>query len=98
MYVDDAVDGLLALLLARGESRTVDFASGAPVSVDGIVAAMARVLDVDVTVRHEGTVAEYIEFHTTDTTMRDRFGVVPSISFDEGLRRLVAYFACQPTS
>jgi len=44
------------------------------------------------------TVAEYIEFHTTDTTMRDRFGVVPSISFDEGLRRLVAYFACQPTS
>ena len=98
MYVDDAVDGLLALLQARGESRTVDFASGAPVSVDGIVVAMARVLDVDVTVRHEGTVAEYIEFHTADTTMRDRFGVVPSISFDEGLRRLVAYFACQPAS
>jgi UDP-glucose 4-epimerase len=98
MYVDDAVDGLLTLLQARGESRTVDFASGAPVSVDGIVAAMARVLDVDVTVRHEGTVAEYIEFHSADTTMRDRFGVVPSIAFDEGLRRLAAFFACQPTS
>jgi hypothetical protein len=24
--------------------------------------------------------------------MRDRFGVVPSISFDEGLRRLAAFF------
>ena len=98
MYVDDAVDGLLTLLQARGESRTVDFASGAPVSVNDIVAAMARVLGVDVTVRHEGTVPEYIEFHTADTTMRDRFGVVPSIPFDDGLRRLVAFFASQPSS
>jgi nucleoside-diphosphate-sugar epimerase len=98
MYVDDAVDGLLTLLGARGEARTVDFASGAPVSIDGIVAAMARVLDVAVDVRHEGTVAEYIEFHSVDTTLRDRFGVAPSVPFDEGLRRLAAFFACQPTS
>lgn len=98
MYVDDAVDGLLTLLRARGESRTVDFASGAPVSIDGIVAAMARVLGVEIDVRHEGTVAEYIEFHSVDTTLRDRFGVVPSVPFDEGLRRLAAFFACQPTS
>ena len=40
---------------------------------------MARALGVDVTVRHEGTVPEYIEFRSVDTTMRDRFGVVPSI-------------------
>ena len=98
MYVDDAIDGLLTLLQARGESRTVDFASGTPVSVNEIVAAMARVLDVDVTVRHEGTVAEYIEFRSADTTMRDRFGVAPSIPFDDGLRRLVAFFASQPSS
>jgi hypothetical protein len=37
-------------------------------------------------------VAEYIEFQSADTTMRDRFGVVPSIPFDEGLRRLAAFF------
>ena len=92
MYVDDAVDGLLALVQARGASLTVDFASGAPVSVDTVVAAMARALDVDVSVRHEGTVAEYIEFQSADTAMRDRFGVVPSIPFDEGLRRLAAFF------
>ncbi len=97
MYVDDAIDGLLTLLQARGETRTVDFASGTPISVNEIVAAMARVLDVEVTVRHEGTVAEYIEFRSADTTMRDRFGVAPSIPFDDGLRRLVAFFANRPS-
>ena len=38
MYVDDAVDGFLALVKARGQSGTVDFASGAPVSVNAVVA------------------------------------------------------------
>jgi nucleoside-diphosphate-sugar epimerase len=76
----------------------VDFASGSPVSIDDIVAAMARTLDVAITVRHEGTVAEYIEFRSADTTMRDRYGVVPSIPFDEGLRRLAEFFQEQPAS
>ena len=37
MYVDDAVDGFLALVKARGATATVDFASGAPVSVNDVV-------------------------------------------------------------
>jgi nucleoside-diphosphate-sugar epimerase len=93
MYVDDAVDGLLALLAARGERLTLDFASGAPVSVNEVVHAMARVLGVDVTLRHEGIVPEYIEFASADRTMRERFGVVPSTTFDEGLQRLQAFFS-----
>jgi GDP-L-fucose synthase len=91
MYVDDAADGLLTLLQAAGTSLTVDFASGSPVTIDGIVAAMARTLGVEVTVAHEGTVPEYIEFQSADTTMRDRFGVVPSIPFEDGLRRLAGF-------
>jgi UDP-glucose 4-epimerase len=92
MYVDDAVDGMLRLVQAAGVSATVDFASGAPVSVDTVVQAMARTLGVDVTVRHEGATEEYIEFRSVDRTMRDRFGVAPAISFDDGLRRLVDFF------
>jgi nucleoside-diphosphate-sugar epimerase len=92
MYVDDAVDGFLTLLQARGERLTVDFASGAPVTVNDVVAAMARVLGVAVTVRHEGVVPEYIEFSSADATMRDRFGIVPSIGFDEGLARFKTFF------
>ena len=93
MYVDDAVDGFLALVKAQGARLTVDFASGAPVSVNDIVKTMAQTLNIEVAVRNEGVVPEYIQFHTVDTTMRDRFSFVPSISFAEGLKRLSAFLS-----
>ncbi len=92
MYIDDAVDGFLALLEAR-DSMTIDFASGTPLSINDVVAAMARTLGVEVSVRHEGVVAEYIEFRSADSTMKDRFGIKPGIGFEEGLHRLKAFFA-----
>jgi nucleoside-diphosphate-sugar epimerase len=95
MYVDDAVDGFLTLLEARGTSMTVDFASGTPVTIDDVVYAMARALGIDVTIRHEGAVPEYIRFRTTDNTLRDRFGVQPTIPFDEGFRRFHEFFTQQ---
>jgi len=93
MYVDDAVDGFLALVQAAGLRATVDFASGAPVSVNQVVEAMARVLGVEIAVRHEGAVAEYIEFRSVDDTMRDRLGVTPRVGFEDGLERLRAFLA-----
>ena len=95
MYVDDAVDGFLALVKAAGERRTVDFASGSPISVNDVVQAMAKAIGVEVTIRHEGHVPEYIEFRSVDATMRERFGIKPSISFDEGLSRLRAHLKGQ---
>ena len=74
MYVDDAVDGFLTLTSSSGFSGTVDFASGAPLSVNAVAQTMAGVMGVDVTLRHEGHTEEYIQFHTVDRTMRDRFG------------------------
>jgi UDP-glucose 4-epimerase len=96
MYVDDAIDGYLKLLGAGGETATVDFASGTPVSIDGVAQAMARALNDEVTVRHEGSVPEYIEFRTIDQTMRDRFGVVPKIGFEDGFRRLADFLQHDP--
>ena len=91
MYVDDAVDGFLELVKAAGARLTVDFASGTPISVNEVVQAMGRTLGVEVTVRHEGQVPEYIEFRSTDASMRDRFGITPRIAFDAGLERLRAF-------
>jgi UDP-glucose 4-epimerase len=88
MYVDDAVDGFLALAKAAGARATVDFASGTPISVNAVVQAMAATLGVEVTLRHEGAVAEYIEFHSADQAMRRQFGVTPRVSFSDGLKRL----------
>jgi UDP-glucose 4-epimerase len=91
MYVDDAVAGFLALVKARGQTMTVDFASGSPVSVNDVVRTMAATLGVEVAVRHDGQVAEYIQFHSVDAAMRERFGVTPAISFADGLKRLAAF-------
>jgi UDP-glucose 4-epimerase len=93
MYVDDAVDGLLALLKAQGERLTVDFASGSPVSINDIVTTMGAALGVEVAIRHEGTVPEYIQFRSADTTMRDRFGFTPATPFADGLKRLSEFLA-----
>jgi UDP-glucose 4-epimerase len=92
MYVDDAVDGFLKLAASPGERLTIDFASGAPVSVNEIVAGMARVLGVDIVVRHEGVTEEYITFRSADHSLRDRYGIVPSIPFEAGLNRLNAFY------
>ena len=88
MYVDDAVDGFLALVSAAGFSGTVDFASGAPISVNAVVKTMARVLGIEIAVAHQGHTEEYIRFHSIDRTMCERFGVKPSITFEDGIRRL----------
>jgi UDP-glucose 4-epimerase len=91
MYVDEAVDGFLTLTASSGFSGTVDFASGAPVSVNAVVQTMAKVLDVNVAIRHEGHTEEYIRFHSADATLRERFGVAPQVSFEDGVRRLHAF-------
>jgi nucleoside-diphosphate-sugar epimerase len=88
MYVDDAVDAFLRLMQAAGFSGTVDVASGTPVTVNDIVQTLARVLGVDTAIRHEGHTEEYIRFRSVDRTMRDRFGFIPAIPFEEGMRRL----------
>ena len=88
MYVDDAVDGFLRA--AAGARRSGD--GGLRVGRAGQRRrrrqAMARALGVEVTVRHEGMVPEYIEFRTVDRDDARAFGVVPSIVFDEGFKRL----------
>jgi nucleoside-diphosphate-sugar epimerase len=92
MYVDDAVDGFLALVKAQGQSATVDFASGRPVSIDDVVQSMASALGVTVTLRHEGDVPEYIQFRSVDRTMREQFGIAPMVGFADGFQRFHKFF------
>lgn len=91
MFVDDAVDGFLALVRAAGVRATVDFSSGAPISINDLVRTMAAAIGVDIHIRHEGQVPEYIQFHSIDKTMRERFGMMPRVSFADGLARLHAF-------
>jgi nucleoside-diphosphate-sugar epimerase len=88
MYVDDAVDGFLAMVRAAGVRMTVDFASGTPVTVNQVVGAMAQVCGTEVQVRHEGHTEEFIEFRSVDRTMRERFGFTPKTTLADGLAKL----------
>jgi GDP-L-fucose synthase len=90
VYIDDAADGLLALVKAKGVTSTVDFGSGAPLTVNEVAERTARALGVQVAIRHEGQTEEYIRFRTSDTAMRDRFAVSPAVTLEEGLMRLAA--------
>ena len=92
MHVDDAVAALMQLVAAPRDTRvTVDLASGHPVPVNDVVAAMVRLTGADMAVRRDGITEEYIEFRSADTTMAERFGFVPRVSFDEGFTRLAAF-------
>ena len=73
MYIDDAVDGFLTMTAAKAFSGTIDFASRRPVSVNHVVSTMARLLGAEIHVAHEGHTEEFIQFHTVDTTLRERF-------------------------
>ena len=93
MYVDDAVDGFLSLVRSVGSRLTVDFASGTPVTINQLVAEMAKACDVAVKVGHAGHTEEFIEFRSADRTMREQFGFTTSVSLNEGLRRLRLHLA-----
>jgi nucleoside-diphosphate-sugar epimerase len=95
MYVDDAVDGFLALTDAAGASGTVDFASGAPISVNEVVRLMARTLGVEIALDYAGHTDEYIRFRTVDAAVAERFGVRPTIPFADGIARLHRFLASE---
>lgn len=95
MHVDDAVDGLLTLTAAAGASGTVDFASGAPISVNEVVRTMGRALGVEIAISHAGHTDEYIQFRTVDAAMFERFEVRPKIPFADGVARLQQFLASQ---
>jgi UDP-glucose 4-epimerase len=96
MFVDDAVDGLLALTDRAGSRMTVDFASGRPISVNDVVRTMAHALGVEVALNYGGHSEEYIQFRTVDRSMAETFGVRPTISFADGIARLQRFLASEP--
>ena len=99
MYVDDAVRGLLTLLTHEappGSSETMDMSCGDPISLAALVRAAARTFGIEPDIRYEGEVPEYIEFRSTDPTMRERFGFRPEVPLADGLRRLAAHLSAVP--
>jgi len=91
MYVEDAVRGILTVI--RGDhTGTVDFCSGMPHTIDGLVRRAGKIFGFDdVEINHEGETAEHIEFRASPDAMRSFYGFSPRVSHGTGLLKLADF-------
>lgn len=89
MYVSDVVRGVKQVLRSQVADEVVDFASGAPITVNEVAMRAAKILrGRDANIRHVGIVPEYIEFFVSTEKMEQLFGFRPEVPLDDGLIRL----------
>jgi nucleoside-diphosphate-sugar epimerase len=96
MYVEDAVRGMLLVLgdlAPAGTSDVIDLASGAPMTIAALVREAAAAFGIEPDLSLTGSVPEYIQFHSIDRTMHERYAFRADVSLADGLRRLAAHLA-----
>jgi UDP-glucose 4-epimerase len=95
VYVDDVVDAFVAAAEAEGiEGRTLDVGSGQLVSVRDVVERLALLIDSEVEPIFGALTDRPGEVPCVADVKQStaRLGWKPKISFDEGLRRTVAWY------
>jgi UDP-glucose 4-epimerase len=94
MYVEDAVRALCAVLTRPPEGvLTLDLGVGGRQTVNQVVAAAARTFGLEAEIAHTGAPAEYITFHIDPRPFQARYGVVPAVPLEAGLRRLATHLS-----
>jgi UDP-glucuronate 4-epimerase len=92
MYVEDAIRGVLAVLESDRGNLTVDFCSGAPLTINELVEIAARTFGLaDLEIEHTGQVPEYINFSASREAMAQGFRFRPQIPLEEGLLRFAEF-------
>jgi UDP-glucose 4-epimerase len=95
MYVSDAVDGLMRVLESNVNDVTVDFASGAPMTIDELVCRTSLLFANPVELIHTGRTEEYIEFSVGPEQMERLFGFRPQVSLESGLTSFRDFLAAE---
>ena len=98
MYVDDTVRAIRSILDKGTVTRTLDLASGAPLTLKALVETAARTFAIEPKIEYFGEVPEYIEFRSRDTTMETEFGFKPAIALAEGLQRFRTWMSQEEKS
>lgn len=92
MFVDDAVRGILKVLVSDVKNETVDFLSGQPMTIEELVNEAARVFGrTTVSISRQGATVEPIAFRASPSGMADLFDWRPKVNLEEGLKRLAAF-------
>lgn len=97
MYVDDTMRALLAILTLPPEEefRCLDLGVGSRETVNQVVTRAAHTFGLEPQINHEGSTAEYIRFMIDPQPFALTCGFTPTISLEDGLRRLASHLEAQ---
>ena len=93
-YIDNVVDGVLRAAVAPNVSgRVINIATGRQISINELAQTLQRLLDSDLAPVHIEERAGDVRDSLADITLaRQLLGYEPQVSFEEGLRRTVAWY------
>ena len=92
MYVDDTIHALIAALTQVSPGvRTIDLGLGNRETVNEVVARAAAAFGLTPDIEHVGMSPEYITFYCTLEPFQSIYNVTPTVSLEDGLRRLAEH-------
>jgi len=87
MYIDDAIEGVLAVIQNKTANLTSDFCSGNPQTINELVTKVGHTFNKEIIIKHVGSSPEYIRFYASPRKMFETFGFRPRISLEDGFKR-----------
>lgn len=101
MYVDDAVEALLAVMgrpPEAGGARTVDLGMGNGETVNNVARRAGRAFGLEPIITHVGGLPEYIEFVIDPARFGALYDWQPRTTLEDGLRRLANHLRAEDTT
>lgn len=87
MYIEDAIEGIKAVVNSDKTNLTVDFCSGNPLTINELVRKVGEIFGKKLEISHEGKSPEYITFYPSPLRMCQLFGFKPTITLEKGFRK-----------
>jgi UDP-glucuronate 4-epimerase len=91
MYIDDAITAIKCILESGKKNLVVDLCNGTPLMINGYARKIVKLFGKTVHLNHYGSSPEYIRFYSSSDEFRRRFGFVPRISLEEGIRKYMTW-------
>jgi nucleoside-diphosphate-sugar epimerase len=93
MYIDDAIEALLKIAVSDKDNVIADLCFGYPLTINELVIEVGRIFGKKITLKHEGSAAEYTTFYASTDTMESLFGFRPGTSLSTGMMNLARYIS-----
>lgn len=95
MHIDDAIDGVKAIINSDRANLTVDLCSGNAMSINDLVNRVAGIFGKKLEIKHNGSSPEYIAFYASTDGMQKLFGFRPKVTMEDGFRRFADWLAAR---